>query len=88
MAIKIQNTTNLKSKSGKNLFSRLQGFGFTNFMQSSFVSPQVEERGGHLDLESQEILALLKSNVDKLADTSSRMEFMMGELSSLMKKGI
>lgn len=88
MAIKVQSTLNLKTKSGKNLFSKLQGFGFTNFMQTSFVPPRVEERGSHLDLESQEILALLKSNVEKLADASSRMEFMMGELSSLMKKGL
>lgn len=84
MAIKIQGSINSK----KNLFSKLQGLGFSNFMQSSFISPRIQEREGHLDLESQEILALLKSNIDKLADTSSRIEFMMGELSSLMKKGI
>lgn len=86
MAIRIQKSGSVNQK--KNLFSKLQGLGFSNFMHSSFISPRVEEREGHLDVESQEILALLKSNIDKLADTSSRIEFMMGELSQIMKKGI
>ncbi|MES2769602.1 MAG: hypothetical protein V4596_10705 [Bdellovibrionota bacterium] len=74
--------------SKKNLFSKLQSLTFSNFVPSTFASSRLEEREGHLDLESQEILSLLKGNIEKLADASSRVEFMMGEISHLMKKGI
>lgn len=76
----------------RNIFSKLQSLTFTNLIQSNFVQstfvPVREQREGHLDLESQEILSLLKSNIEKLADASSRVEFMMGELSQVLKKGI
>lgn len=75
-------------QSKKNLFSRLQNLTFSHFVPSTFTSSAMEDRGGHLDLESQEILSLLKGNIEKLADASARVEFMMGELSSIMKKGI
>jgi hypothetical protein len=81
--------------SKKNLFSKLQSLTFTNFVPSSFVqsnistfTPLREQSEGHLDLEAQEILSLLKGNIEKLADASARIEFMMGELSQVMKKGI
>lgn len=84
MAIKITPT-----QSKKNLFSKLQGLAFSNFMQSTFVpASKIEDRSVHLDLESQEILSLIKGNIEKLADASARVEFMMGELSQIMKKGI
>lgn len=84
MSIKISSQT-LQNQSKRNLFSKLQSLTFTNFVPSTFVR---EEREGHLDLESQEILSLLKGNIEKLADASSRVEFMMGELSQIMKKGL
>lgn len=80
MSIKISSQTNKR-----NLFSKLQGLTFSNFVPATF---KIEDREGHLDLESQEILSLLKGNIEKLADASNRVEFMMGELSHLMKKGI
>lgn len=80
MSIKISSQTQKR-----NLFSKLQGLAFSDFVPSTF---RIEEREGHLDLESQEILSLLKGNIEKLADASNRVEFMMGELSQLMKKGI
>ena len=85
MAIKISSQNSLQSK--KNLFSRLQGLAFTNFMPAT-INSKIEDRGSHLDLESQEILMRLRDNIDKLSDVSSRVEFMMGELSHIMKKKI
>lgn len=85
MSIKVKSQV-MQTQVRRNLFSKLQGLAFSNFMASSFTPMQ--EREGHLDLESQEIFALLKSNIEKLGDASSRMEFMMGELSQIMKKGI
>ena len=83
MSIKISSHTQKK-----NLFSKLQSLTFSNFVPSTFSASRLGEREGHLDLESQEILSLLKGNIEKLADASSRVEFMMGELSHLMKKGL
>ncbi len=85
MSIKIKSQV-IHASARRNIFSKLQGLTFSNFMTSSFTPMQ--EREGHLDLESQEIFALLKSNIEKLGDASAKMEFMMGELSQLMKKGI
>ncbi len=82
MSIKISSQNNKR-----NLFSKLQSLTFSNFVSANFTS-RMEEREGHLDLESQEILSLLKDNIEKLADASNRVEFMMSELSQLMKKGI
>lgn len=84
MAIKISSQAGQK----KNLFSKLQSLTFTNFVPSQFIQSRIDDRGGHLDLESQEILVRLKSNIEKLADASNRVEFMMGELSQIMKKGL
>jgi hypothetical protein len=66
----------------KNIFSKLQNLTFTSLGVGRF-----DDRG-HLDLESQEIIYQLKSNIQKLSDLSSRVEFMMGELSQIMKKGV
>jgi hypothetical protein len=66
----------------KTLFSKLQHLTFSTF---AYVK---EEDRGHLDLESQEIIFKLKNNIQELTDLSSRIEFMMGELSQIMKKGI
>lgn len=82
MSMKISSQNNKR-----NLFSKLQSLTFSDFVPATFTS-RMEEREGHLDLESQEILSLLKGNIEKLADASNRVEFMMGELSQLMKKGI
>lgn len=94
MSIKI--SSNVSSQPKKNLFSKLQSLTFSSILQSTAQSgfvkstfvPARDQTGGHLDLESLEILSLLKGNIEKLADASSRVEFMMGELSQVMKKGI
>jgi hypothetical protein len=66
----------------KTLFSKLQNLTFSTLVYFK------EEDRGHLDLESQEIIFKLKNNIQELSDLSSRVEFMMGELSQIMKKGI
>jgi len=67
----------------KNLFSKLQYLTFTSIAAAA----KIEDRA-HLDVESEEILFRLKNNIHKLSDMTSRVEFMMGELSQIMKKGI
>jgi hypothetical protein len=84
MSVKINSQVAQK----KNLFSKLQSLTFTNFVPTFSESRIGDDRGGHLDVESQEILLRLKGNIEKLSDASSRVEFMMGELSQIMKKGL
>jgi hypothetical protein len=88
MSTKISSpTATINNSQKKNLFSKLQNLTFSDFVPSTFTQ-RMDDRGGHLDVESQEILLRLKGNIEKLADASSRVEFMMGELSQIMKKGI
>lgn len=75
MAIKIS----VQNSKHKSLFTRLQYLTFSNLVS------RVEDKT-HLDVESHEILFRLKDNVSKLSDLSSRMDFMMGEISTLIQK--
>lgn len=67
----------------KSLFMRLQHLAF-----SPVIASQSGEERAHLDVESQEIIFKLKNNIQELSDMSSRVEFMIGELSQIMRKGI
>ncbi len=72
-------TTRWTQEKNKSLFSKLQSFAFNPI--------SVKEMDDvHFDVESQELLCRIKGNIQRLSDANLKMEFMLEEVQSIVRK--
>ncbi len=70
----------IRLEKNKGLFSKLQSFAFLP------LSIKNIEDKAHFDVESQEILSRLKGNIQRLSEANMKMEFMLDEIQSVIRK--
>ncbi len=70
----------IRLEKNKSLFSKLQSFAFL-----PLTIKNIEDKT-HFDVESQEILSRLKGNIQRLSEANMKMEFMLDEIQSVIRK--
>lgn len=70
----------IRMEKNKTLFSRIQTLAFL---------PQLERPSKpetFLDVESQQLLSRVKGNIQRLSETSMKMDFMLDEIQSVIRR--